>query len=435
MEDRNRRLLFVSGSAHRLGGLATWLDHTLPGLKGLGWEPVLGLVEGPRHHRPTAYLAAHPQKAFTRIRCMTGTPEGRRKALIGTLRRLDPGIVVGVNIPDVYPAAAELRSRGSGVRAVLALHGILPELYDDVSRFGKILDAVVATNRLAGDLASEIGNMDPGRVFYAPCGVDVPATLPAREGHRPFRIGYAGRLEQRQKRVTELPKISCRLDEMGVDHEFMIAGEGPRRSELQRRFPPNRAVFVGTLPREEMGERFYGEIDCLLITSAWETGPLVAWEAMAAGLPVVSTRFVGWAREGALRHGETALLYEAGEIGEAARNIVRVRDEDGLAERLRVGGFELVRRSYARTSSVRAWSEALEAVSELPRRETDPEWEIPRSTGRLDRWLSPRRAEWVRAVMGRWGPDAGPGGEWPHTYGRAGALEEFLDLARVREES
>jgi len=47
-----------------------------------------------------------------------------------------------------------------------------------------------------------------------------------------------------------------------------------------------RAIFIP--PTVYMGDVYQG-LDCLMITSVIETGPLVAMEAWASGLPVVST--------------------------------------------------------------------------------------------------------------------------------------------------
>jgi len=39
------------------------------------------------------------------------------------------------------------------------------------------------------------------------------------------------------------------------------------------------------------------------------------------------------------------------------------------------------------------------------------------ATGRLDRWFRPKIAETIRELLQSQGPDSGPGGEWPHSYG------------------
>ncbi|MGH7566516.1 MAG: glycosyltransferase family 4 protein, partial [Gemmatimonadota bacterium] len=321
----SRRILFVAGSAHPLGGLMTWLDYVLPGLAVRGWEPVLGLVEGDRHHRPERLIAAHPHSRWVRIPCWTGTPEGRRRALAQVLAAQRPAVVVGVNIPDLFRALYQVRRSGSSTRGVMAVHGIEPDLYADAFRFREILDGVVATNRLACRLLEQVGGLDADRVFYAPYGVESAPPRPRSpaQGVR-LRIGYAGRLEQSQKRVLDLPLVSSALDRLGIDAEWKVAGKGPEEDELRHGLPADRTSFLGAVPGRDLPVVLYGKIDALIVSSSWETGPLVAWEAMAEGVPVVASRYLGSGLEGALLHEENALLFEIGDTEEAARQLARL---------------------------------------------------------------------------------------------------------------
>src|SRR5690349_18307661 len=41
-----RNILFVAPSAYPLGGVATWLDYVVPGLRHRNWKVTLGLVQG-----------------------------------------------------------------------------------------------------------------------------------------------------------------------------------------------------------------------------------------------------------------------------------------------------------------------------------------------------------------------------------------------------
>ena len=103
--------------------------------------------------------------------------------------------------------------------------------------------------------------------------------------------------------------------------------------------------------------------------------------------------------------------------------------DPGLGERLAAGGRALVRARYTREASLDAWHRALASLLELAPLDPGPEPVVRRATGRLDRWLGPRHGETVRAVLGRVGPDAGSGGEWPHAYGPGIPREEFLRKA------
>ena len=426
---RPGRLLFVTGSAHPLGGLMTWLDYVLPGLEERGWLPVLGLVEGARDHQPERLIAAHPHARWIGIPCRTGTPEGRRRALVKALAEERPDVAVGVNIPDLFPALHAARRSGASTRGLMTVHAIEPELYADALRFRDVLDGAAATNRLACRLLEELAGLDSARVFYAPYGVDSgsPRSRPA-SGAR-LRIGYAGRLEQPQKRVRDLPRISLALEGMGIAVEWMVAGTGPEEEALRRELPPDRTTFLGGVASSELPARLYREIDALLVPSSWETGPLVAWEAMAEGVPVVAARYVGSGLEDALRHEENALLFAVGDVDRAARRLARLAAEPALGDRLSRGGRDLVRERFSRPRSLDAWEQALESVRALPPLGAVAEPRVPPATGRLERWLGAARAEDVRRVLGRTGPAAGSGGEWPHAYGAGGDRAEFLRRA------
>jgi len=428
----------VAGSAHPLGGLATWLDYLLPGLEERGWGPVLGLVEGPRHHRPQRFLAEHPHDSWIRIPCRTGTPEGRCRALLSALSEQRPAVAVGVNIPDLYPALNRARRAGSSARGLMTVHGIEPDLYADAARFREVLDGVAATNRLACRLLERVAGFDPERVFYTPYGVEFAPSRPrpTSDGTR-LRVGYAGRLEQSQKRVLDLPHVRGALEGLGIRSEWWVAGTGPEEVALRRALPADRTAFLGAVPASNLSARLYREIDALLVPSSWETGPLVAWEAMAEGLPVVASRYLGSGLEGALRHEENALLFEIGDTAEAARQLARLARDPALVERLAAAGRALVRDRYGRPGSIEGWDRALEAVLDLPVRPPAAEPDLPRATGRLERWLGPRWAESLREALGRAGPEAGSGGEWPHAYGPRLGRQEFLrqaaELDRPRE--
>ncbi len=181
MAQPRSRVLFVSPSAYRLGGLATWLDYLLPGLDSSGWQATLALVAGPRHHHPKSYLAEHPWSDTVEVVCRTGTERGRRNAIRGVVQRFSPDVVCSVNIPDALAAVAELRWEGlSSARSVLACHGLEPDLFADMRKLGPSLDLVVCVNRLACALAEEAVASAPVAVKYAPCGTAVPRRLGRR---------------------------------------------------------------------------------------------------------------------------------------------------------------------------------------------------------------------------------------------------------------
>ena len=202
------RILFVAPSAYPLGGVATWLDYVIPGLRNQGWDVVLGLVAG-RCHDADAYIERHPMEGIVRIDSASGTLEARLRSLSRTIRMLQPDIAASVNIPDVYGAIRRLRTkRGCPTRAVMTLHALEPDYFDDIKGYTETLDAVIATNRLAQTLAEQHSGFERRRVFYAPYGVENASVLSRQELHSdPLRIAFVGRLAFNQKRIEDIPPI------------------------------------------------------------------------------------------------------------------------------------------------------------------------------------------------------------------------------------
>src|SRR5437870_5482469 len=150
------------------------------------------------------------------------------------------------------------------------------------------------------------------RARYAPYGGPVPADPPAaRDAHRPLRLLYCGRIEQEQKRVLDLVGLAAQLAQSGIPFELAIAGSGPDESRLRSAIDDAGLAahfrHLGVLGSHEVA-RAYEDHDALVIPSAWETGPLVAWQAMAAGLPVLTARYAGSICEGALEDGRNCLV-------------------------------------------------------------------------------------------------------------------------------
>lgn len=413
-----RPILFVSPSAYPLGGVQTWLDYLLPGLAERGWRPVLGLVAG-RFHDVGHYLKVHPWPDAVAIANPTGSPEGRIRALIAAIRQVRPQLVVSVNIPDVYAAIERLRARReASPYIVMSNHSIEAQYLGDARSWRHVLDGMIGTNRLTCRLAEEWADLESARVHYAPYGVEFPSS-PVRRSWNvgPLRIAYSGRLDEGQKRAGDIPGILDRLEALGVAYHFQVAGGGPSEPALRERLrsgiESGRVRFLGVLDPAALNERLYDWADVLLVTSFWETGPIVIWEAMARGLPVVSSRYVGSGLEGSLKEGDNCLLFPVGDVETAAAQLRRAADpaiRAALAER----GDQLVRDRYTREQSVAIWDRCLRAILQQPRRENRAQPAPVTPAGRLDRWLGTGVGESVRRVLGIRFAHASAGGEWPH---------------------
>ncbi|GHT86285.1 glycosyl transferase [Spirochaetia bacterium] len=75
-----------------------------------------------------------------------------------------------------------------------------------------------------------------------------------------------------------------------TDAQLMIVGDGELRQDLEQftnmKGCRSNVVFTGN---QQDIQNYYGAADCYVVSSAWEGFSLVVIEAMASGLPVIST--------------------------------------------------------------------------------------------------------------------------------------------------
>jgi glycosyltransferase involved in cell wall biosynthesis len=135
----------------------------------------------------------------------------------------------------------------------------------------------------------------------------------AREGFSDddFLIGSVGRLEA-QKNYSALLETFAHLHRPHPRAKIVVAGDGSERSAIEA-----RAGRLGIRPRVHfLGSRndipdFLAALDVFALSSDYEGNPLCIMEAMAAGLPIVSTS-VGCVPE-LVRNGKEAFLVRRGD--------------------------------------------------------------------------------------------------------------------------
>jgi starch synthase len=128
------------------------------------------------------------------------------------------------------------------------------------------------------------------KIILLPLGFD-PDHIPYHEDnairlpHRPLRLLYAGTVTQR-KGIKYLLEAMRKL-QAGIDIELHIIGGINGPSEPLNQYK-GLYKYSGALPQAELFRR-YGMYDALVLPTVFEGFGLVIVEAMAAGLPVITT--------------------------------------------------------------------------------------------------------------------------------------------------
>lgn len=138
-----------------------------------------------------------------------------------------------------------------------------------------------------------------------------------------------------EKNHALLIEAAARVIPARADAMFLLAGDGPLREQIardiERRGMGGDVRVVGRVPH---ARRLIAGADLVVLSSLHEALPVVVMEALAAGVPVVSTD-VGGIRE-VVRSGWNGILTEPGSSADLARGILDAM-EPATHRRLRGG--------------------------------------------------------------------------------------------------
>ena len=160
-----------------------------------------------------------------------------------------------------------------------------------------------------------------------------------------FVAGTVARLSPVKDQKTLIGAFALMRQRVGGAH-LVLVGDGPSRGELEAMVDStglNGSVhFVGA---QDDVAGYLQLFDTFVLSSLSEGIPLVILEAMAAGVPVVSTA-VGGVRE-IVTDGKTGVLVPPGQVETLAGVLVELAGDEARRRELGRAGRELVGREYS----------------------------------------------------------------------------------------
>ena len=169
---------------------------------------------------------------------------------------------------------------------------------------------------------------------------------------RPVSILTIGRLVEKKGHEFAI-KAVAELVEAGRDIEYTIAGDGPLKPDLEQLAGKyrlqDRVKFPGAVDQDQVRE-LYRESDVFILPSItaddgdMEGVPVVLMEAMAMGLPVVSTRHSGIGE--LVVDGESGFLLPEKDVAGLVEKMACLIDLPDIYRQMARRGREYVRQHY-----------------------------------------------------------------------------------------
>ena len=196
----------------------------------------------------------------------------------------------------------------------------------------------------------------------------------------PARLLYHGRVDSR-KGSLDFIKMGKRLLDEGHSLRLIVSGIGPD-AEATRDLAYHLGIgahcdFLGAAAYVDAARRYH-EGDIFVSPTYAEGFSNTILEAMASGLPIVSTNSVGVVD--CLRHGDNGLLVEPGDVDALVEATRAMLTDDDLRVGIATRAYEEVQRKYSWPVVARQIVEEYERVLEIP---VDTDWQSIISTQEL----------------------------------------------------
>ncbi len=197
---------------------------------------------------------------------------------------------------------------------------------------------------------------DPARFRIVPGATDTQRFTPGPAGalQDPPVLLFHGRVDRR-KGVLDLLDA---LDLLDRPVRLVVSGIGPDLDAVRER-ADERVVLTGYTDPDG-APAVYAAADVFVSPTYSEGFSNTILEAMASGLPVVSTDSVGVVD--CVRDGENGLLHAPGDVAGLARCLTRLLDDATLRRRLAATALEEVRRLYSWPVLARAVADVYDEV-------------------------------------------------------------------------
>ena len=339
----------------------------VPGVRVIGLESVgeqavgLGLpadFEADLAAMVAAVAAEHEVAPFDVIHAQYGYPTGL--AALEASRRLGVPNVVSIQGGDGHWVGGCCSTHKAAMQAVL-------------NHAGAVL---IGSTSFAEEVAGHHGTpMD--RFTIVPGATDVDRFRPHPDrpigalGSPPTLL-YHGRVDLR-KGVMELIDAFSQLVDGGRELRLIVSGIGPDVAAVGERVEMlglgDRVELLGYASYEQ-APKVYHRGDLFVSPTYSEGFSNTILEAMASGLPIVSTRTVGVVD--CLRDGRDALLVEPQDVDGLMVAIAHLLDDDELRVRLADRALDEVRTLYSWPAVVRQIEHVYAAVADRP---VDDSWQ------------------------------------------------------------
>lgn len=241
-----------------------------------------------------------------------------------------PCIVVGNFVgPNIMAAYVAKKVYMRDLRLITVIHNDEKVYYDSYTEFADLIDKCIVISAKMRDTLLQMG-FPKEKIcmlqWEIPCIDCMSRSYSPKE--TPIKIGYAGRVTVRQKRMDILFEVALELKKQGCDFILEIAGDGDYSGELNKRLRKegldDMVKLLGYLEHDKIAE-FWRKQDIMISCSDYEGHSISQAEAMASGaVPVITD--VSGAKDD-VKDGINGFVVGIGQVEEIVKHIMYLSND------------------------------------------------------------------------------------------------------------
>jgi glycosyltransferase involved in cell wall biosynthesis len=294
--------------------------------------------------RVKPFSLRHPERLWRRYCALD---------LAGFISRWQPDLInIHGGLRDRFPPVIKVCDR-SKVPLVQSFH-LVPQSFNENPDGARLQNFSIMALRAARAITFPSAAVKQGfekisteaeraRIIRGGVNVDDAARAQPFNRRRPY-VFSASRLDLRHKAVDVLIKAFSLIAPEFPELDFLIAGDGPQRMQVEELIAAlhleTRVHLLLSLAHDDLWSLYKGAVFFVMLSRMAEGLPLVFFEAMACGRPVLGTRTGGTPE--IVTH-DNGLLIERNEPGEAAAALRALLANAGARERMGRCGFEVAK--------------------------------------------------------------------------------------------
>ena len=335
------KIVIVDTTIHGplIGGAQTFLPFLMRGLKESGHEVHL-VTQGEPDKKIGNQIAESAVMVHTSLWKKNIVVEDAAPLFAKWVNRLKPDIYLISVSPDIGWVVLPYLS--PAIATFTIGHTDSETFYSPARHYQSfVTKAIGVSDEVCQHYVSDC-NFPGTAVQWIPYGVVVNPAPPAKHGNDLLQLIYVGRVEEGQKRISDLIKITRQLSADNIAFNLKIVGDGPEmpvlRNSLAKEIMDGKVEILGWRKTEEV-INLLRQSDLFILTSAFEGFCIALIEAMANGCcPLVTDIKSG--NKQLISSGQNGFIFPIGDTEKFVKKIKTLAVDKELLYTLRLAAWE-----------------------------------------------------------------------------------------------